>query len=498
MMRLRYLILAVLCMATLCVTGLDRRIKKLTPIGADRSGRTWESHLPYDGIDVARYQKGADWAKIASDKNIKFAYIKATEGANRVDECYTYHLNGARKHHIKVGSYHFFSMKSSVRDQFANFKRTVHKDKQDLIPMIDVELKVVGFTRKQLQDSVKAFADMIRDHYGCEPLIYVGMNYFKENFDKSFADYKLFIPRYSGNDNIEPVLAYGARWTIWQFTQEGRIPGINGIPGIEGNVDLSCLNDGVTVNDLLIRNNPARKSRDRKKDEAKKEEETKKEEKATEAARVQKEIAAEESEHEKIERFKREKAEREKADKAAKEAQEKADKEKAKAEKEARDRTEKERKAAKEKAEKEKKEREKAAKEKAEKEAKEKADREKAEKAAKEKAEKEKKEREKAEKEAKEKAEKEKAAKEKAEKEKADKEKADKEKADKEKADKAAQDKASAAKKTAAKSKSKTKKVKKPSRSDKQRAATRNAKSGKSDADTSGQKNNKSSADNDD
>ncbi len=474
MMRLRHIILALICLATLCASGLDRRIKKLTPIGADRSGRTWESHLPYDGIDVARYQKGADWAKIAADKNIKYAYIKATEGANRVDECYTYHLNGARKHHIKVGSYHFFSMKSSVTAQFANFKRTVHKDKQDLIPMIDVELKVVGFTRKQLQDSVKAFADLIREHYGCEPLIYVGMNYFKENFDKSFADYKLFIPRYSGNDDIEPVLAYGAKWTIWQFTQEGRIPGIDGIPGIEGNVDLSCLNDGVTVNDLLIKNNPARKGKSHKK---------------TEVAPVTKPEAKnrdqradrehEETEREKIERFKREKAEREKADKDERERREKAEKDKAKADKEAHEKTEKELKAAKQKAEKEKKEREKAAREKAEKEKKER-----------EKAEKEKKEREK--------KEREKAEKEKKEREKAERERAERDDDDDDKQDKATVSTTAAS--TAAKAKTKAKKAKQPSTRDKQRAAARNAKSGKKSANSTGtkRKTNKSSADNDD
>ena len=491
-MRLRHIILALVCLATLCASGLDRRIKKLTPIGADRSGRTWESHLPYDGIDVARYQKGADWAKIAADKNIKYAYIKATEGAKRVDECYTYHLNGARKHHIKVGSYHFFSMKSSVTAQFANFKRTVHKDKQDLIPMIDVELKVVGFTRKQLQDSVKAFADLIREHYGCEPLIYVGMSYFTENFDKSFADYKLFIPRYSGNDDVEPVLAYGAKWTIWQFTQEGRIPGIDGIPGIEGNVDLSCLNDGVTVNDLLIKNNPVRNTKRQKKEEAKAGEEPKKEVQAS--AQERREEAREKSEREKIERFKHEKAEREKAERA--ERDEKAEKEKAKAEKEARQKTERELKAAKQKAEKEKKEREKAEKEKAEKAQKER------EKAEKEKAEKEKKEREKAEKE---KKEREKAEKEKARKQKAEQQRAERDDDD----DDDESDKATAATATAAANsakakvtttKAKTKKAKQPSTRDKQRAAARNAKTAKKSAKSSGtkRKTNKSSADNDD
>ena len=37
------------------------------------------------GIDVSRYQGEIDWQEFAS-QNISFAFIKATEGSNHVDE----------------------------------------------------------------------------------------------------------------------------------------------------------------------------------------------------------------------------------------------------------------------------------------------------------------------------------------------------------------------------------------------------------------------------
>jgi lysozyme len=79
------------------------------------------SSVIYDGIDVSNYQRDIDWRATAKDKNIKFVYVKATEGANHKQHRYIYNIENARKHGIKVGSYHFFRTTSSVESQFRNF-----------------------------------------------------------------------------------------------------------------------------------------------------------------------------------------------------------------------------------------------------------------------------------------------------------------------------------------------------------------------------------------
>ena len=265
--KAKYLLLALLCLCIGTASALTRRSKTPTPAGR-------ECYLPYDGIDISKYQSlngPIDWAKVATDKNIKFIYIKATEGTTHVDPYYKDHLDKARRHGFKVGSYHFFTMKSPVKSQFDNFKRNAVKSKQDLIPVIDLEIKVLGFTRKQLQDSVMAFADLLRAHYGCEPLLYVGGDYMREHLTKDFADFKLFMPRYSRSDDAEPKVPFGAKWSIWQFSQAGTIK------GIKGTVDMDCLNDGITVNDLLIKNNPVKKKNKKRVAEAEKEKEKEKE-----------------------------------------------------------------------------------------------------------------------------------------------------------------------------------------------------------------------------
>ena len=329
--------------------------------------------LIYDGIDVSSYQKDIDWSATARDKKIKFVYVKATEGATYTSRHYTYNMENARKHGIKVGSYHFFRTGSRVKDQFENFKRSVKKSDQDLIPLIDVETRQ-GWTAQQLRDSVKLFADLVEDYYGCRPMIYTSSSFFNNLLGTAFADYPLFIARYAVS---EPQLCCGAKWTLWQFSEKGRIS------GIDHPVDLCRFNKGCTVRDILIKDNKLKGGKRKASDEVDKKERPGKvdtPEPALSKKQEQEQKAKQEKERKAKERAKK-LAENDAKAKAEKEkkAKEKAAKEKAAKEKAAKEKAEKEKKA-KEKAEKEKKAKEKAAKEKAEKEkaAKEKAEKEKA------------------------------------------------------------------------------------------------------------------------
>lgn len=202
------------------------------------------STMIYDGIDVSNYQKDIDWRATAKDKNIKFVYVKATEGANHKQHRYVYNIENARKHGIKVGSYHFFRTTSSVESQFRNFISIVKPEDQDLVPLIDVETRK-GWSGEQLADSVKLFADMLEDYYGCKPMIYTGASFYNSFLSRTLKGYKLFIARYSKS---EPRLN-DAKWTLWQFSERGRIA------GIDHYVDLSRFNKGCGLKDILIKNN---------------------------------------------------------------------------------------------------------------------------------------------------------------------------------------------------------------------------------------------------
>ena len=42
----------------------------------------------YDGIDISHHQGKIDWKEVAKDKQIKFVYIKATQGTSIKDKNY--------------------------------------------------------------------------------------------------------------------------------------------------------------------------------------------------------------------------------------------------------------------------------------------------------------------------------------------------------------------------------------------------------------------------
>lgn len=204
-----------------------------------------EVNMQYDGIDVSRHQKTINWDAIAADKKVKYVYIKATEGQSFVDPKYRENIENARRVGLKVGSYHFLRTGIGIQEQFDNFVRNVKKGEQDLLPLLDVEVRQ-GWSNQQLRDSVKLFVDMLENHYGCKPMIYTSSSFFNTILGRLFADYPLFIARYATN---EPKLENGATWTLWQFSDRGRIR------GIDHAVDLSRFNKGKALRDIMIKDN---------------------------------------------------------------------------------------------------------------------------------------------------------------------------------------------------------------------------------------------------
>lgn len=198
----------------------------------------------YDGIDVSHHQGRIDWKEVAKDRNIRFVYIKATQGTTIKDEYYDRNIKGARRQGLRCGSYHYLSSSTPVRKQFRHFLNTIRKHRQDLIPMIDVEREGVrGWTRRQVQDSVAMFASLVRKNFGKKPLVYSQANFYNSHLVPRFNSYFLFLGRYSP---ARPAVKGTGRHNIWQFTEKGKIRGIH------GHVDLDRFMSGTSVADIQL------------------------------------------------------------------------------------------------------------------------------------------------------------------------------------------------------------------------------------------------------
>ena len=181
------------------------------------------------GIDISHHQNKIDWSKVKKWKNhnIKFVYIKATEGATghgSQDPRYKENIEEAKKHGFLVGSYHYFRTTSSIEDQFENFISRVKKTEQDLIPMIDLE-ENKNWSKTEYRTQLKSFLALIESHFGKKPLIYSVTNFYNTYLAYHFLDYKVLLGFYN-LDYQNIYMKDKHEWTAWQFSQQGEVKGI--------------------------------------------------------------------------------------------------------------------------------------------------------------------------------------------------------------------------------------------------------------------------------
>ena len=145
---------------------------------------------------------------------------------------------------LKVGSYHFFTSKASAIAQFQHFKSVVRKSEQDLLPVLDVEEHGIKgrWEGKQLQDSVRVFAELVKKHYGKYPIIYSNEHFYNNELGHNFNNYYLFIANY----NSAPSVGGSGKHNIWQYSEHGHLHGIG------ERVDLNRFNNGTTISDLML------------------------------------------------------------------------------------------------------------------------------------------------------------------------------------------------------------------------------------------------------
>ena len=86
------------------------------------------------GVDVSSYQANIDMKKL-KEQNIRFIYIKATEGSKKQDSKFSENWENAKEAEILSGAYHFFSYDSEGKTQAENFIKTIGEDLEGIAPV---------------------------------------------------------------------------------------------------------------------------------------------------------------------------------------------------------------------------------------------------------------------------------------------------------------------------------------------------------------------------
>lgn len=180
------------------------------------------------GIDISHYQGKINWEKLSNAQiehsPIRFVMIKATEGSTQIDDCFQDNFKNARDYGFIRGAYHFWSNKSSARDQARFFLKKVHLKDGDLPPVLDVENKPEDMSVEDFQREILTWMHIVEDKYHVKPILYTYYKFKNQYLNTPvFDDYPYWIAHYYV-DEIE----YEGDWKFWQHTDAGRLPGIKG------------------------------------------------------------------------------------------------------------------------------------------------------------------------------------------------------------------------------------------------------------------------------
>lgn len=190
------------------------------------------------GIDVSTHQKDIDWQQV-KDAGVEFAMIRigyrgSIEGVLFPDEWSQRHYEGAKAAGLKVGGY-FFSQSITPEEavQEAKYAMDLIQGWQLDMPLVyDFEIIQSGYrtdvmTPRLLTDCAKAFCDTVAQA-GYQPMIYFNSDQARDDmYLEELTPYGFWLAMY--NDQM----TYEYKVDMWQYTNAGSIP------GIDGNVDIN-------------------------------------------------------------------------------------------------------------------------------------------------------------------------------------------------------------------------------------------------------------------
>ena len=204
------------------------------PYFGDHDPFEWEARrptsYPVHGIDVSRYQDAIDWRQ-ASASGVAFAYIKATEGGDYADPRFDMHRAGAKRAGVRWGAYHYFYFCRPAAEQARWFIRNVPRDARALPHVLDMEWNAYSRTCRYRPDGrkvraeAKIFLDMLERHYGRRPILYTTVDFYEDTGIGRLRGTEFWLRSVAGH----PSETYpGQRWTFWQYTGTGMVPGVSG------------------------------------------------------------------------------------------------------------------------------------------------------------------------------------------------------------------------------------------------------------------------------
>ena len=192
------------------------------------------------GIDVSSHQGAIDWQTVA-DAGIEFVMIRVgyrgyEGGVLHADEMAQDHYKGAKEAGLLVGAY-LFSQAITPKEAAEEARLALLQVKtwQLDLPLVfdweyvSAEARTALASRQTVTACAKTFCDAVLQA-GRQPMLYFNPHVAETYLDLTvLSDVDFWLALYSDQ------MTYPHKIQMWQYTQEGSVP------GIQGNVDLNLL-----------------------------------------------------------------------------------------------------------------------------------------------------------------------------------------------------------------------------------------------------------------
>lgn len=200
-----------------------------------------DSYTSVTGIDISYYQKEIDWEKVKDDgvdfAMIRLGYRGSESGEIHLDSRFKENIKGARRAGLDVGVY-FFSQATSPEEAIEEARYVVRHIRGkgvhypvafDMEPVSGEDDRISGLTKEERTQIADAFCKVI-ERNGYTPVVYGNPHWLETRLELGYlTDYDTWLAHYTDET------AYPYAFQIWQYSDSGRVD------GIEGKVDLDIM-----------------------------------------------------------------------------------------------------------------------------------------------------------------------------------------------------------------------------------------------------------------